>query len=793
MRDSIRSSVRAATFAGAALLLVSGRSEAYSFTIPAGDDEISAVLNTTLTAGVGMRMQSPNVDLIGKSDLNPNVCNYPNQSCQGDFRTQSYPAAALAAAPGQFSMHNDDGDLNYKKHDLFQGVGKITQDLSLTHGDFGGFARWLYFYDAVNNDFTDYHPNMITVENADQVGRVAPTYPGQRVYGPGGVVYKKRTDGEILRQAGTDLQALDSYVYGTFDTWGDHRATIKIGRQTLSWGESTTLIPGSLNQANPIDVNNYHRIGMQLEEIFTPINMVSLSFDPFENATINGFYQLEWKPVEAATPGTYFSTIDGGTYNTINHFNLSFGGAADDPQRQGSLLDNPLSRITNTTADAGRIADREPSSWGQYGVNFKYYFEDLNNGTEVGLYMMRYNSRLPFTSFYSINASCARAAGNSRGIDATNTVNFLLACPDTPTVHIADPKAATSSVLALDSGAILLEYPSNIHLYGASFNTTFGEYSVQGEVAWRPRDPLQVATTDLEFAAAQPGLTNCMDPTSGPGGTGCSGTSVGIGTDAQGNGMVYGSSDFVNKSGQNPYPDTFSLVVGHLPGVTRAFPSYVVGYRGEKSSDIKPNSYIRGYQNFSTIQLNFGATRVLGASDNWIGASQVLMVAEVGAVLIPGLPSLDQLQIDGPATVLHASAGADGSGADGSRQACTSINPTCSYGPDGLRFNPHQQDLTGYVDSFSWGYRLISIIKYESVLPSISVQPTVTFAQDVQGTSPGPAFNFVAGRKEADVVVETRYRSALSLGLGYTWYWGGGAENLLSDRDYSQLYVKYQF
>lgn len=780
------------TAAGLAAVLVVQTAAAYTFDIPLGDESISAVLNSTATAGAGVRMQSPNVDLIGKSNLDRNVCNYPNQSCQGMFRTQTYPAAALAAAPGQYSMHNDDGNLNYAKHDLMQGVAKLTQDLSLTKGDFGLFARWLYFYDAVNNDFTENHPNMITPENVNQVGRAAPTYPGGRVYGPGGQVYTKRTDGEVLRQAGTNLQALDSYIYGSTEIYDGHKATLKLGRQTISWGESTTLIPGSINSINPINANNFRRIGMQLEEIFTPVNMAFLSVEPFDNATLDGYYQLEWQPTEAPTPGTYFSTIDGGTRNTVNHFNLSFGGAADDPYRIGSLLDSPLALITNTTADAGRLADREPSTWGQFGINFKYYFENLGNGTEIGLYFERYHSRLPIVSFYSIDASCARAAGNSRGIDATNTLNFLLTCPDTPLVNFNDPKAATSSVLALDSGAILLEYPKGIQLYGISFNTTVGEYSIQGEAAYRPRDPLQVAITDLEFMAAGPGLTNCMDPKSGPNGTGCAGTSFGVGTDSAGNRMNYGSSDFVRADGTNPYPDTFNLVVGHLPGVTRSFPSFVSAYRGVGPGQTPPNSYIPGYQRFSTVQLNLGATRVLGASDNWLGASQILMVGELGAVIIPGLPPLDVLQIDGPATVLHASAGADGSGADGSRQACAN-NVTCSYGGDGLRFNPHQQDLTGYVDKLSWGYRMIGIIKYESVLPNVSVQPTVILSHDVQGTSPGPAFNFVAGRKEADLLIETRYRASLSLGLGYSWYWGGGEANLLSDRDYAQAFVKYQF
>src|SRR3546814_10231211 len=131
--------------------------------------------------------------------------------------------------------------------------------------------------------------------------------------------------------------------------------------------------------------------------------------------------------------------------------------------------------------------------------------------------------------------------------------------------------------------------------------------------------------------------------------------------------------------------------------------------------NLKNPGYIRGYERFDVYQFNLGFTRVLGATDNFIGADQIQLVGEFGATWVPGLPPLDELQIDAPGVYLHASAGADGSGADGSRQAC-STNPSCNVGADGLRFNPHQANLDAFVDKFSWGYRVISIIKYESVL-----------------------------------------------------------------------------
>ena len=806
-------------------VLAASRVDALNFDIPVGDQSISATLNTTTLAGGAIRTQDRNVHIIGKSNLDRNICNYPYQDCQGLFRTQTYPAARLSQVPGQYSMHYDDGDLNYNKGDFTQAVVKAVPDLTLNYGDFGFFGKLYAFYDVVNNDFTEHKPNLITVQNRNQVGRTNQSSGGLlppfgRVYGPGGDVRFKRTDGETLSEVGTNIQYLESYFFGKLPIpfTDDKKLTFKIGRQVVNWGESTSLIVGSLNEANPVNANNFRRVGYSLEEVFTPINMAFASFEPFSNATVEAFYQLEWKATEAPAPGSYFSTLDGGTNNTGQNFNLSFGSAADDPQRQGYLLDSPLALLTNTTANASRSPDREPKTWGQYGVKFDYYAEWLNNGTDISFYFQNYHSRLPYVGFTAINASCARAAGNPNKNDAIGTVSFLADCPDLPLLRNltgGDVSQATDSVLQLDSGKIYLEYPENIKLYGMSFNTTAGDYSFQGEVAWRPHTPLQVSVTDLEFAAAGPGLTNCQvggcEGTNAPfpvsvlpagvssllgnilGGLG---TPSGVGNSPSGV-TTYPGSDFVNANGQNPYPDTLNVLLGHIPGVSRSFPNFIQPYRGQALGSTVPNSDIRGYEYFSTFQFNLGVTRVLGASDNPIGADQILLVGELGSVYIPNLPSLDVLQIEGPNTPLSATAGADGSGgyfqnAQQQRQAC-STNPTCSYGADGLRFNPHQQDLTGFVDKFSWGYRLIGILRYENVFPSISLQPFIILSHDVQGTSPGPQFNFVAGRKEADVLIETRYKSAFSVGTGYSWFWGGGDANLLSDRDYVQAYVKYQF
>lgn len=848
-------------------------------------ESIEATINTTITAGAGWRVEDRANDLVGKSNLNPDVCGGQFQSCQGLFRDQSFPAAQLSAAPGQFSPNFDDGNWNYDKGDPFSGVIKLTQDINLTRGDFGVFVKSLYFYDFVNSNFEEYHPNIILPSNVDEVGLTsALLVPGgenpggaltlnPRQYGPGRPERFDRRGGELLSQVGANYQLLDAYFYGKIPVTEDKDLLFKLGRQIVNWGESTLLVINSINQAQPVSASNFGRIGFQVEEVFTPVAMAFASIEPFPNATIEAYYQLEWLPVEAPAPGSFFYLSDVvGTDNAVNQAYVHFGGSAEDPQGLGIPLYNPLSGVTPTSLTAERLPDREASNDGQYGLAFRYYAEEFNNGTEFAFYFMNYHSKLPYVSVYATQPSCARREGNGGlsgtgdldgdgfpdgGFDAYDSASFLLACPDLPVVA-GSPQAAGSDAVPLDTVKLQVEYPEDIKLYGFSFNTTVGEFSLQGEVAYRPDQPLQVDVEDLVFAGFGPTLTRCHDrdleravlpggaltqagnavgdligqlngvlglggnplisvPNVTPFGNGCAGTTTGVGYAANGGLINYAPSDVDPLN-----PDTFDLVIGHAPGSARSFPSFVTAYRGGEVGEnpgctpeflgdrknaatrtANPNfraytpsnpCYIRGFETFQTFNFILGATHVAGATDkvNIYFSDQIITLFEIGALWIPDLPALDELQIEAPGTYTSATAGADGSGADGSRQAC-STNPTCFAGPDGLRFNPHQQDLSQFVDKFSFGYDIIQLIRYESVLPGISLQPQLIWKHDVYGNSPGPGENFIKDRRTFFALLETRYKSSLSINVGYQFFFGAGGQNLYRDKDFAQLYVKYQF
>ena len=829
---SSKFSMLAAAVAACLALPMSALATEFDFNF--GDQDFNAVLNQTLVAGVAFRVEERDSRLIGKSNIDPDVCKGVYQLCQGLNRTQSYPAEKLRRSPGAASMNFDDGDFNFDRGDVTQSPVVWTHDLKIESGKFGFFYRGRAIYDPALYHGKVQYRNRITSANIDSVGISEPGnrtsnryFP--RTYGAGGAFDEARNE-EEAQQIGLRYQFLDTNFFGSIPIPGDRELQFRLGRQTVQWGESTVAILNSINQAQPINANAFFRSGNGLlEDLYIPVNMFRVSTNIVDGLSVEGYYQFESRHVEIPTPGTFNSFVDLGTTDLRGFVNASFGSAADDPEGlAGGKLDNPLTAVTPTALIIPRLPDRKASDQGQYGFKLSYYADWLNNGTELSGYFMNYHSQLPYVSTYATNASCARREGSAIGIDARNTTEFLQSCPNLPialgglagqaalgldtlnllaqsplsaldigtdlgafaNLLLPRPGMQVSDAVGFDTARVMLEYPEDRKLFGFSFNTTYGDYSYQGEVAYRPNLPLQVAIVDLAFAAFGPSLTRCHDIN-----IGCQGTTntVAFTEDGGNQYSLYPSNNFVDANGNNPYPDNLSLIVGSVPGSARSFPNFITPYRGITLGENAPNSYIQGWIPGKVLQYTFGATRVLSGTENWIGADQVILLYEVAATHVLNLPKFSELQIEGPGTAYtHASAGADGSGADGSRLAC-STNPSCSIGPDGLRFNPYQAKRNQFANSLAGGYRVVGRISYESVLPGISIQPLFIFQHDVYNNSPGPGANFVEGRIQLNSLFEIRYEKSTSLTVTYNLYTRGGANNQIRDRDNIGFFLRYQF
>ena len=469
---------------GAFLFGLSGAVHAISFEF----GEVTGSIDNLASLGATWRMEDPDERLIGKSNLNPGLClqREPDNSISGDgCNSTSDPSlnAAYVAAPGSFAPNSDNGNLNYDKHDLVAGAFKITSNLSLTWRNFGALIAGSYFYDEVNTDFDDRHPDT-TFQPAETPQPKA-----------------------VEKLIGNDLTRLDSYVYGTFPFIGDRQLTVRVGDQVVNWGESTFLILNSNNHISPVSAPALRSPGFDVKELFIPVGMVFLGTELMPNLNLDVFYQYDWEPVIPDPVGGFYSTSDlagaGGTYAM-----LSFGKAPEDPlQSYDPALndEDATGLLSSSSRTILRSPDRKPEDGGQYGFKLAWFAENLNGGTELAFYHSNTHSRLPIASFTASDASCAT--------NATDLITFVAGC-GAPGAGLGSGEGTNgngfgrlmfaSEPLPVETVRAFLEYPEDIKHYGVSFNTTIGDWAWSGEVAYRDNQPLQIHPTDLLLASLQP-------------------------------------------------------------------------------------------------------------------------------------------------------------------------------------------------------------------------------------------------------------------------------------------------
>jgi len=142
-------------------------------------------------------------------------------------------------APG--SSATDDGAQNFEKGETFSQIVKGVHDIQLSKDNFGAFVRFKYWYDSELKD-------------------------GNRPHGNSNNGYMPNTplsdDGFTNNAKFSGIQLLDAYVYSSFDI-GETPVDFRIGRQVVSWGEST-FIQGGINAINPLDVSALRRPGATL-------------------------------------------------------------------------------------------------------------------------------------------------------------------------------------------------------------------------------------------------------------------------------------------------------------------------------------------------------------------------------------------------------------------------------------------------------------------------------------------------------------------------------------------------
>ncbi len=263
---------------------------------------------------------------------------------------------------------------------------------------------------------------------------------------------------------GADAEMLDMFVYGSFDV-GGRKLNGRLGQQLVSWGEST-FIPNGINIVNPVDVAKLRSPGADLKDALLPTPMIWASQELSDTVTVEGFYLTNFNKVRIDPRGSYFSSSDILSDDADKAF-IGFGRRLD--QHFPYVMSGTTGSLNNLIGQVWlpRLADRNPKDSGQYGFAARLFLPELNN-TELGFYHANYHSRTPFAS----------------GIKGTST-----------------------NVLAPGTARYFAEYPEDIRLWGASFNTAGpGGVALQGEYSYRPNQPLQLSSIELLLAGL--GLSN---------------------------------------------------------------------------------------------------------------------------------------------------------------------------------------------------------------------------------------------------------------------------------------------
>ncbi|MBX3495177.1 MAG: DUF1302 domain-containing protein [Parvibaculum sp.] len=424
--------------------------------------DVSITIDTTVSASASMRVSKQGCEFISV-----------------------YNGGCLGSGGTDYDVNSDDGNVNVERGDFISAPVKIISEADVKWENLGFFVRAKAFYDYVGD-------------------KVLGTGSGK--YGPilaGGSQRRQledafRGDGAHNLQA-RSLDLLDAFAYGNFVV-ADTPITMRLGRQAVNWGESL-FIPGGVSAYLPLDVSALVRPGVELKEIFLPQNSVFASVSLPANFSFEAQYVFQWERSVLPACGSFFSPSD----------------AASDGCRYalsgGEVFNLPGGGSYAPTTFIPRGRDQEGRDGGEYGFALRYYAEWLNKGTELSTYFVNFHAKLPFGTTTAsmptattpvLQAVCNPAVpGSLSGPGCTSAVPGLTDDAGRPVSF----GQAVFADAAGDNKSLIVQFPEDIEMFGASFNTTvpiIGDATaLSGELAYFPDMPFQLATNEIQGADIQ--------------------------------------------------------------------------------------------------------------------------------------------------------------------------------------------------------------------------------------------------------------------------------------------------
>ena len=163
-------------------------------------------------------------------------------------------------------------------------------------------------------------------------------------------------------------ELLDAFVYKNFNV-GDVSGEVKVGRQTVLWGEALILSPFSVSHnQSPIDgLKGFVSPGVDAKELVLPVGQVVTNIQVTPTLTLMAQYYYEWENSRTPQGGTYLGATD-----------FALDGPDFFPLASGAIA------LRNNGFD-------KPKNSGDYGLGARWAPEWLD-GT-LGIYYREFTER----------------------------------------------------------------------------------------------------------------------------------------------------------------------------------------------------------------------------------------------------------------------------------------------------------------------------------------------------------------------------------------------------------------
>jgi hypothetical protein len=349
------------------------------------------------------------------------------------FRTMGADPALLD------NINADDGDRAFGPG-LISARLDLYSELTAVRGDFGidlsaqGWYDPVYFQPTANNS--------------------------PKTFNPIGVSYDHFPP-DVRGLMGADAELVNAFVKDRFNI-GDVPVSVRVGRQTLLWGESLFFADNGI-AAGQAPVDSIKAMGAPLaeaRELFLPVTQAVVRVELQPGVALEMYDQFEWRQDRLPGVASYFSTTD----------ILDVGG------------DRVLVPSGNNLY---RTGDSQPHGIGQFGAALRVQ----GDAADYGLYALRYDAKLPETVFDRADGTYQLVYPRGIDIVGASTSTYLgnsnVAAEISWRHHM--PLAASNAGLGAVGGAAAVYAGAYSGAAAVGFTSPAGQPAMAMPPAWQAR------------------------------------------------------------------------------------------------------------------------------------------------------------------------------------------------------------------------------------------------------------------------------------------------------------------